>query len=70
MTTTRYRYGVFNDPDGKSPHLKGKRAMIYVDPSDPEYCSAQFDDDTLDEAYGWRQIPLASFTLCPEAYLT
>jgi hypothetical protein len=53
-------HGIYNDPDGIYPHLKGKTALLQ---DAGNFYLAQFDELSVPEALGWWSFRKDEFTL-------
>ncbi len=50
---------------GPQERLKGKLALVQLDGLEPHKCTAQFDDTSLPEAYGWHPFKVSEFDIRP-----
>lgn len=50
---------------GHQTRLSGKTALVQINREDPTRCTAQFDDQSLPEAFGWWAMGTKDFAIRP-----
>lgn len=55
--------GVYLDTNGTFPHLKGERALLDIREDAPNTLTAQFNNTSFPQAYGWWTFDRADFEI-------